>query len=29
VNEYIRAVIAPDKAITFCVIEPFHGATQA
>ena len=29
VNEHIRAIVAPDKAVTFCVIEPFHGATQA
>jgi hypothetical protein len=29
VDEHIRAIVAPDKAITLCVIEPFHGATQA
>src|SRR5437879_8304520 len=28
-NEYIRAVIASDKAVPLRVIEPFHGATQA
>jgi len=29
VNEHIRAIVTPDEAITFGVIEPFHGATQA
>jgi hypothetical protein len=29
VNEHVRAIVAPDKAISFCVIEPFYGATQA
>jgi hypothetical protein len=27
-NENVRAIVAPDEAVTFCVIEPFHGATQ-
>jgi hypothetical protein len=29
VNEHIRAIVTPDEAITFGVVEPFHGATQA
>jgi hypothetical protein len=29
VNEHIRAIVAPDKAVPFCVIEPFYDATQA
>ena len=28
VNENIRAIVAPDEAIPFRVIEPLHGATQ-
>jgi hypothetical protein len=29
VDEDIGAIVAPDEAVTFRVIEPFYGATQA
>jgi hypothetical protein len=28
VNENVRAIVAPNEAIPFRVIEPFYGATQ-
>ncbi len=28
-NENIRAIVAPDEAVTLRVIEPFYCATQS